>query len=561
MPMALLLQNQLKAFKKGANRLTPWIEVVRLESRLIARARNAFLVHWFGSGVPLQSLYLRIAIHNLDELRARYREVTSEVRPRSRGPNLTEPLAGLAGTLVGALLSPSGAIMASYLISRFLWQAAGRVVAILGALVAGPLISAIGATAGILLLPVGLLFGIIGGTFSRGALREGHDLLGSLASLLITVTDFINQLLGPRENIRNPLVRQILELLGRVAVLFTLILAAFAVLVTRVGPLVFPLMLQGLAFINLIDAVIDLLEEILDSFFAPIVGMGVTCLNPLESANEVIDALKSVFPLVLRRMTSMMGEMAGILLVGVFPALPQVASWFLRVARVINRSIIQHWVFRGILAAINQIRIIRSAIPSSPESSSGGSGFSIPALPLAPPLPTLPELPNVGKVERQAGGQPGFPISLPSFAGATRHFAPQFRHMPTSVFAGERARIRQELGREPSDELAEIRNRELQYRDHLFRVVGQILPPEIRVRMPELLSMFRSVDRHLYERNVREPERNFPVLDLPDNGRLRPVVHQLTIRAIGCDENAARRFKDALVQSLSGQTYLAPATP
>ena len=104
MPMALLLQKQFKVFNKGARSLTPWIELVRLEGLLIARARSAFLVHWFGSGVPLQGLYLRIAIHNLDELRERYREVTAQVRPRSSGPNLTEPLAGLAGT-IGALSS------------------------------------------------------------------------------------------------------------------------------------------------------------------------------------------------------------------------------------------------------------------------------------------------------------------------------------------------------------------------------------------------------------------------------------------------------------------------
>ena len=497
----------------------------------------------------------------MDELRARYQEVTNQVRPRSNGPNLTEPLAGLAGTLVGTILSPGGAIVASYMAIRFLKQSLGRLMTAIGALIIGPIATAIGVTAGILLLPIGLIFGIIGGVVSRGALREGYDLLGSIAELLIAVTEFINQILGPRENIRNPLVRQVLELFDRVAVLFSHIFAAFAVLVTRIGPLIIPLARQGIAFINLIEAVVHLLREIFEDIFSPFTAQGITRLNPMESVNVVVDGLKRLLPLVLRRLTSMLTKMSIILAAGMLTALPKMGFWFVQVALVINRAILQHWAFRGILAGIRQIQIIRSAIPntpSTPATPSSGSGFSIGSLPFVPPVPTLPALPEPAKVEHRAAGQPEFSLGLPSFSPAKHHFAPHLRQTPTSVFTSEHTRMRSQLGQSPTEALQEIRQQEMGYRNHLFRIVGQILPPEIRVRMPELLSMFRSIDRHLYQEDVHEPENQFPVLDLPSSDRLRPVVQQLTIRSHGSDIETIQRFKDRLVQSLLGKTYLTP---
>jgi hypothetical protein len=120
MPLALLLQKQVAVLEKGAKKLGPWAELAYLEELLIDRARSAFLVHWFGSRLPLSGLNLRVAIENLDDLRARYLEVTRSVQPPPSGLNLTEPLAGLVGTLFGSLSAPIN--------SMFLYAAVARLI-------------------------------------------------------------------------------------------------------------------------------------------------------------------------------------------------------------------------------------------------------------------------------------------------------------------------------------------------------------------------------------------------------------------------------------------------
>lgn len=129
----------------------------------------------------------------------------------------------------------------------------------------------------------------------------------------------------------------------------------------------------------------------------------------------------------------------------------------------------------------------------------------------------------------------------------TQRLAEQLARPPRSVFAGERDALREELqGRTPQQALAALRTQELRYRDLLYGVVGQVLPPQIRARIPELLEAFNAIDRAIYNRPESEAPSgtaDFPVRDLPDNGRLRPIVHKVTVRSAGGDEILGRRLR------------------
>ena len=120
MPLALLLEETFAAFKKGAEKLSPWNRLVLAEGLLVDRARGAFITRWFGTGVPLYGLSVRIAMVNVEALRRRYEAARAATPGAGGGLNLTEPLAGLAGQLGGLLLSPSGAILVVTVLARSL---------------------------------------------------------------------------------------------------------------------------------------------------------------------------------------------------------------------------------------------------------------------------------------------------------------------------------------------------------------------------------------------------------------------------------------------------------
>jgi hypothetical protein len=120
------------------------------------------------------------------------------------------------------------------------------------------------------------------------------------------------------------------------------------------------------------------------------------------------------------------------------------------------------------------------------------------------------------------------------------------------VFAAERVRL-QELG-PPL-----LSAREMQMRDAIYLAVGRVLPPALRVHAPRLQALFGRIDAILY--GVEEPPGpapELPQLDLPDSGRLRPVVGMLTIRSRGGFAPDLRAFRDMVVNAMERQTYMAP---
>src|SRR5207302_3855468 len=122
MPLALLLSDQAKAWTDGVAAWEPWEGILELESRILERARSIFLVRWFGGDLPLDGPRLRVWVDNLDALRSRVAIIFALARgARGRGegpegPNLVEPLAGMAGTLAGSFVAPFNAMTLAVLL-------------------------------------------------------------------------------------------------------------------------------------------------------------------------------------------------------------------------------------------------------------------------------------------------------------------------------------------------------------------------------------------------------------------------------------------------------------
>src|SRR5215216_2080605 len=111
MPVALLLKSMAGTLRAAGAALAPWTQIVPLESTIVERARSAFLVHWFGPRIPVDGLSLKGIIVNIDEL-GEQRQLAERSLPRTAtGPNLLEPVMGIAGLVAGLALSPAGAVV------------------------------------------------------------------------------------------------------------------------------------------------------------------------------------------------------------------------------------------------------------------------------------------------------------------------------------------------------------------------------------------------------------------------------------------------------------------
>ncbi|HEY3079214.1 MAG TPA: hypothetical protein VGM69_04845 [Chloroflexota bacterium] len=583
MPLALLLDRAVAALRRGADRLAPWNQIVALEELLLDRARGAFLVNWFGTRLPLNGSSPRVAIANLDELRVRYQRVRAASAPAAEGINLTEPLAGWIGSFMGTLLAPPNNMLVGALVARLMprwWAILGAVVNWLTYGVVPLLIPALAA----LLLPFAPLFLIVSVLDDPEAFRRPYELLGALAGLLVAATDFLQQLLGPREGVRNPLVVQVLELLDRVATLLPFLMALFAILITRVGPLLQPLAAQLRELVGLIAAVGEVLGFIVGDFLAQIAGLfdpegpllralGVVLATPRRLVATLQRGVERLLDLVTREV-----ESAGLAIA------VAIGFWLLRAGPAIAAATTDHPFVRNLLALKDAFmavaRAMRSIPPRPPPPPSSEPSTASRLLLVLPPVPTPPSLtpptfslPMLAVVQAAVGGPPGIPLSGAAIGAQEAALPPGWPgfvpmvlspdaqreveriRRPRSLFAAERAALRDSLGRTPAEALAAAREAELPYRQALTEIVERILPERVREMLPSLAPLFRALDENFYRRR----ERELPVRELPESDRLRPVVRRVVVRAPGQDSAAVNTWTQGLVGALSAQSYLAPA--
>lgn len=568
---------------------------MHLEEQILRRARGAFLVHWFGTSVPVRGLGLHIVIGNVAALKRRYLQAKRSMPGAAPELNLIGPLSAIGGVMLGMAMSPTGAILiamqtlriANYLADEgMVGSDTAGILAMLYRVIGIWVLPALGPALGVLAVPL-LLVGALGAALGGSRTARGvYEALGEVAGLIDVVVRFWDMLSGPRSEIRNPLLRRVLTLLDRFAGLFVQVLGFGALLVTRIAPLVPHLMAQFRALAGLLGAVMDalmgifdsigtqlgeaftgrpnlltILERVLDSILALPTTM-------MERINELVDdvtlTLAAAFDTIsarigtfadglTKRLKGAFGQTAvGLLLAQIdrlLKIMPAVSEAFAQAPDVpeeekddgpIDFGLIAGALtggFTGSLAdLLNSLGTI--PLPGAPE-------LALPDFPATPTLPDLKQLQDA--VGRPAGLDMAALTAEANALVATSGVPADLLRRPPSAFRAERRELMNTLGR-PRLDLGDERLRDL-----IYLAVGRVLPPSLRT---SARAGFDALDEELYGIE-REPLAETQ-LDLADSGRLRPVVSQLTIRSIGGFAPDVRAFRDVLVEAIRGRTYVAP---
>lgn len=604
MPIALLLYDSLAPLAGASTVLERWLTMLRLEAAVVARARSAFIVNWFGAGLRAIGGRVLVSIQNIDALTQQYRRARAASVAGDTGPNLAEPLAGLAGMGAGMVLSPTGAVLALYGALRFSLCSIG---ALLLTLIHGINAVQMGAGVGAVLLGIGLPLAVVLGigyalyvALTNDEVVAKYETLGELTRLLQAFTGFIKLLTGPREAVRNPLLRSLLELADALAGLMAQLLGAAALLMARVLPRLGPLLSQlallrdlGLSAIELLKAIALDAWKTLSSLWTGEDGKLPWLLQMLDTLLQHVEALLMQLldgaMAVLAPMAQAMEDKATSVIADVQGHLGAV---FDKAKSLILAMPLASTIRAGIaMAAALKAIFPSSASPTPAPAAAPSAGSSLATAAVgagqalakawvdsrtgpAPPPPSMQTadllvgLDRFGITLRSTPWGPG----LASGAGAPFELDPathagvqQLLRSPASVFGGERARLREELGgKTPKQALESLRQQELGYRDLIANVVMRVLPPHIQAYLPALRQTFEGIDHYVYGLPAVDEEKagdRFPVKDLPeDSGTLQPHVGKLILRHAGGDEVSLRNMAHDLRKVLVKQTYPAPTT-
>jgi hypothetical protein len=600
-PIALLPE-LTRTLARAGRMLAPWSRLVLLEEQVLRRARGAFLVHWLGTSVPVRGLQLHVAIRNIDAFRQRYLAVERSMPGPATPLNLLGPLAGIGGLVVGMAMSPTGWVLvaryADEIADRLIGGTAGGILGLVYRLFGYALAPVLGLGLGLPVALAGAFAGVLGG---GPAPRAVYELLGELAMLIDAVVRFWDVLTGPRGAVRNPLLRRILHVLDRFAGLFAQVLGFAAILVTRVARFVPHLVGEFRALGGLLDAVAAALSDIVGGIGDRLSAAFVEPPNPLSVLERVFDSFVELPGLVVAKVTELV-EGATSELTLAFGAISAAIDAFvgtlsarlsaafgetavgLLVARVQRLLRLMPAVREAFAQAARRPPEEPGLIPIDPLGDLGSAiwrgtlyaitgGFTgslndliesfgrirFPSFPAVTPpgFPALPTIESLDAIMARIGRPTGLDATAlterlraeADAALAERHVPAELLRDPTSAFALERRDLLASRGR-PTLRLDDERLRDL-----IYLAAGRVLPPALRVYAPDVRALFDQIDREVYD--IERPPLEHPMLELEDNGRLRPVVQMLTVRARGADAPDVRAFRDLLVEELRGRAYAA----
>jgi len=571
MPVALLLQKMIDALKASAGALSPWTEIVPLEATIVERARSAFLMHWFGRRLPMDGLSLRAHIVNIAALDRQFLAAQRSVPTSQGGPNLTEPLLGFAGTLAGMAMTPAGAIAGASLLLRFSAFGIGVLVKALvwlavPALLGFGLIAAPGGTAVLVgggLAALGAAFALAAAIGEDRPLRAVFDVFGALARFMNASVILLRQLGGPRAEVRNPLLRRILDLADRFAGLMSQLLGAIAVVVTRIGPVLAPVARTLVGLGRLAGTTMTALGVVVQGLLSRVDEMRT---GPL-AVSPVVGRLAAVARQQVAKVTQLVTGQVDLLAAALTELGTALHTGLDRFATsagdFVVRLFTEHSTVKVLKALHDQITAIVTAFaatPSPPPKPGAEPSIIQPlvdALPAVPSIRTFPELrlPDTDLLRLGAIWLP--PLTIPSIThaaddpGRTDLEAPvelseQARAVIArvgrrhSVFAADRLALKEEAAGSPEKALLTAQERE-RFRQAFAVIVGRVLPPELRgTAVPPLV----------------DPEQ-LPVLDLPDSDELRPVVRKLRLHMPGADSGDVKRFQDLVTERIQQRSYRA----
>ncbi len=580
MPIALLLANIAGEFAKGVKSINSWDRLVALETTLVARARSAFLVHWFGPHLPLAGSALRVHIENLEALKARYHAATA--RGGGAGSNLMEPLAGMAGTLFGSLSAPINSMVFYAVADRYMQKWYVTLLAALNVLTFGVLGSLIGLVVGVaspLAIPALL---------SSDLVRVVYDFLGAFAEMIPAFVRFWHIVSGAGP-VRNPLLAEMLEIGHHLATLLPFVFALFAFLAIHVTRILRPLALQLPLFGELIRSVMDVITLVMDNAIDHVKLLFSGEHSTFAAILRVIDALQAMMRSITRTMTAVFDKLEEAPRKWYADMSGGARSWLDTARPQIRAATTEHPVvewFKALgrtLGEVSTIFAARAAHPSAPGAS-GPPGALTKAMVWLwgppPPSPVL-TLPDIPALEAAAGGKPVLPKAtlgqsldfeagllgtrrklglLPDAFALSRAATQRLRHAryPGSIFAAGQKRLERDLHIPLADAVTEAHEREVRFRDLLLEAVNRFLPDQAAERVRALGPLFDTLDKKLKQAPTGHTVA-FPVLDVPESDRLRAAVKSLRIRVPGGNEAEARSWGLRLKSALLAQPYTARA--
>lgn len=576
MPVALLLQKMLDTLKAAAGALSPWTEIVTLEATIVERARSAFLVHWFGHRLPFDGLALRAHIVNVAELDAQFLAAQRSVLTSQAGPNLTEPLLGFTGMLAGMLISPAGMITAVSLVLRFvafslgvfgtalLWVASLLAVGLPFLLAYGLIAAPAGTTilVGGGLAALGFGFALASALGDRREVRGVFDVFGSLAGLMNATVILLRQLTGPRAEVRNPLLGRILDLADRFAGLMAQVLGAAALLVTRIAPVLQPVARTLVGLGALAGSAMSALGVVVDGTVSRVDDLRT---GPLLVTRPV-DRVVAVARQQVRKVTTLVNGQVDVLVA----ALTEVQTTLTakldvfggEVGTFVGRLFGEHPTVKVFKALGTQLDAIAAAFAATPKPKPTGPPkpskiapltATLPALPAIRSFPPLPDLPDAGLMRASLGNAGVPPLTMPSIDFVANDIGRADFEAPIELSEKARAAVartgrrrsvfapeRQALAGGDLTEALRLNVAQLEkFRKAFEVIVGRVLPPELRgTAIPKLVD-----------------PAELPVLDLPAEDELAPVVRKLRLRMPGVHVNDVKRFQDMVTTRLEQRSY------
>ena len=604
MPISLL-PGLTAALAETARQLANWERLAPLEEQILRRGRGAFLVRWFGPLVPEKRLGLHIGIFNIEELKGRYELVRRSMPSRATALNLTGPLAGIAGVAIGMTMSlPGSILLAPYLHDLFdllddaWWKTPATLLyTVLGNWVMpvlGPLASG---AVGIPVLGALAIGSVLGGDPS---VRGSYELLGSAAMMIDAFLGFWAQIAGPLDQIRNPVVRAMVEIAQRFAELFAQLLGFVSIVVVHVLPLVPHMVAQFRALKDLGEAIFavvsDAVTSLVSALMAPFVaGFGIEAfLRGLFAVfaalpGKIIDAVAALIDdskLELQFVALRIKIRLGLWIIGLADRI--VAAWKetplsklierLKVLNALRPEITEEFLtihsmpaekgtdWDDIEATLRSrwINVLQGTIGPTvgdrlADTIAAVRAVKIPGLPdlTIPELPTLPSLPDASKFKLENRS----PATVDFGAEATRLWteakaSEAIRRLPTAITRRPVSAFKDLLAANPAPSAPDVRA--LSMRDAIYLAVGRVLPAALRVHAPALREAFDALDCKIHDMDpTAGPLPDHPQIELRDSGLLRPVVGMLTIRSQGGFAPDLRVFSDLVMAALQQQTYRA----
>lgn len=619
MPLLLFPELTFQLWTTG-QKLAPWARLVGIEQTLLRRVESAYLSWWFGPRVPEKNLNLLIAIRNIDALKDQF-QLAKRSRPDPISQiSLLGPLAGISGMLVGAAMSPTGLVLIASqfkritgaitgtawedrsLIKQILWGIGGVFAFLIGLGLLPGLAIGVG-------IPFGLFAALGLGIAGDAQTRSIVTLLGDLGLFIDALGQFWDQISGPRDKVRNPLLKRILVTLDKFAGLFIQVVGVAAFLFDRLMPIIPGLIAQWRAMSTLAGTVMAALKAVLsgvlDALFAPFdqkPGIG----DVLEG---VTDQLLQLPGKIAERVRKAIADAKD----AITPIVAHIKAALTEFSEFLKFALKDAFAKTAVGVLIERIKMLvdlvvawkaaYKAIPEPPKGDDGplrdkvegwgvviGAGVVDAGKPRAavarllgaidklkfpdfpdlkiPDLPALPTLPDLDALDK-AHPRPALPdigaLAGDLFDQASEVYAgvklpPEFSRRPKSAFAGARKAL------EGSAVMPVLTPNNAALRDAIYLAVGRVLPPALRDYAPQVRGLFDKIDETIYGAREQTPGQKdaqapqlLPVNDLGDTGLLFPKVAKLSFVGADAETPDLRAFRDIVVAAFEKQSYAARA--